>query len=182
MIKALPPHFFASNSKWEVLKKICLISPKETWRNDYFTFLHLLKDAYEINFLTLLSTRAMNYCLIGKKRVDEKETPIGSLSVSLRAELLNSILTEIFKSHHSLSRTEVRWGWLKIRLQNHFYISGWGTTSFGGPTSKVLMETTLNVKPISECQAVFGEVTDRQLCTYGKNTDACQVGTDIRKR
>uniref|UniRef100_A0A8D8RCZ6 Venom serine protease 34 n=1 Tax=Cacopsylla melanoneura TaxID=428564 RepID=A0A8D8RCZ6_9HEMI len=54
-------------------------------------------------------------------------------------------------------------------------VLGWGTTSFGGPTSKVLMETTLQVKAISECREVFRDVWDKQLCTYGKNTDACQA-------
>lgn len=70
---------------------------------------------------------------------------------------------------------------LPHHLVNHNFeyedviVLGWGTTSFGGPTSKVLMETTLKVRPISECQAAFAEVTEKQLCTYGKNTDACQA-------
>ncbi|KAI5748292.1 hypothetical protein M8J77_023923 [Diaphorina citri] len=54
-------------------------------------------------------------------------------------------------------------------------VLGWGTTSFGGPTSKVLMETSLSVKPVSDCQEVFHDVSEKQLCTYGKNTDACQA-------
>lgn len=66
-----------------------------------------------------------------------------------------------------------------VQFQNSHFLAGWGTTSFGGPTSKVLMETTLKVRPISECQAAFAEVTEKQLCTYGKNTDACQVGTEL---
>jgi len=40
---------------------------------------------------------------------------------------------------------------------------GWGTTSFGGPSSSVLLKTSLNVISNTQCQ-----ITDvNKFCTYG---------------
>lgn len=57
---------------------------------------------------------------------------------------------------------------------------GWGTTEYGGPRSKVLLQTNLNIVSIQECQSILdegnGNIDDlTQYCTLTQNTDACQV-------
>lgn len=55
-------------------------------------------------------------------------------------------------------------------------VMGWGTTSFGGPRSSVLMKTYVNIIDMSYCNATYGSQVswDTQYCTYGEGTDACQ--------
>ncbi|XP_049806154.1 venom serine protease-like [Schistocerca nitens] len=50
---------------------------------------------------------------------------------------------------------------------------GWGTTSFGGPLSDVLMETNLTVISPSACDS-NAATAEYRVCTYRNGTDACQ--------
>ena len=58
-------------------------------------------------------------------------------------------------------------------------LSGWGTTSFSGESSKVLLEVLLPIWTQSECKAALnGRVfTEKQLCAGYKQggKDSCQV-------
>lgn len=61
---------------------------------------------------------------------------------------------------------------------NHCFLKiGWGTTEFGGPRSKVLMKTNLELVNIQKCVSAYGSNIEpsTQLCTYTAKTDACQV-------
>ncbi|XP_046828197.1 venom serine protease-like [Vespa crabro] len=51
---------------------------------------------------------------------------------------------------------------------------GWGTTSFGGPKSDVLMKVDLHVISTKQCNKKFPDVRNNQLCTFDKGKDACQ--------
>ncbi|XP_053670992.1 venom serine protease-like [Anopheles nili] len=51
-------------------------------------------------------------------------------------------------------------------------IAGWGTTTYGGPMSTVLLKTTLSVLPNSGCTAPY--VNDQKLCTFAVGRDSCQ--------
>ncbi|CAD7089370.1 unnamed protein product [Hermetia illucens] len=53
-------------------------------------------------------------------------------------------------------------------------IAGWGTTSYGGPTSTVLMKATTTVASNSNCQSVISGLTSSQMCTYSPPQDSCQ--------
>ncbi|XP_055837756.1 venom serine protease-like [Episyrphus balteatus] len=54
-------------------------------------------------------------------------------------------------------------------------ICGWGTTSFGGSTSKSLLKATLSVITYQVCQQYYNQVENSQICTYGDGKDACQL-------
>ncbi|KAK6618992.1 hypothetical protein RUM44_003373 [Polyplax serrata] len=55
------------------------------------------------------------------------------------------------------------------------YAVGWGSTSFGGKTSDKLLHVALNVITTKQCTPVYGSlVSDKQMCTYKDNKDACQ--------
>ncbi|XP_023246420.1 proclotting enzyme-like [Copidosoma floridanum] len=61
-------------------------------------------------------------------------------------------------------------------------VIGWGTTSFGGATSYVLLEVKVPIWPLSECVDKFTqEISDKNLCAavYTGNGDACQVRTEM---
>ncbi|KAL2713388.1 venom serine protease-like [Vespula squamosa] len=51
---------------------------------------------------------------------------------------------------------------------------GWGTTSFGGAKSDVLMKVNLHVISTNRCTRNYPNVTSKQICTYDKGKDACQ--------
>lgn len=57
-------------------------------------------------------------------------------------------------------------------------VTGWGTTSSGGPTSNVLLEVDVQVISNSECNAAYGGITDNMLCAQDASgnggSDACQ--------
>ncbi|KAL2749493.1 venom serine protease-like [Vespula maculifrons] len=51
---------------------------------------------------------------------------------------------------------------------------GWGTTSFNGAKSKVLMKVNLHVITQKKCSQQYLNITSNQICTYDKGKDACQ--------
>ncbi len=52
---------------------------------------------------------------------------------------------------------------------------GWGTTSYGGPTSNVLMETVINLWTEQECKSVYPNYfTDQMICAASIGKDSCQ--------
>lgn len=53
--------------------------------------------------------------------------------------------------------------------------AGWGTTSFGGPKSEVLMKVNLHVITQKKCNQKYSNITSNQICTYDEGKDACQV-------
>merc|ERR1712088_431569 len=57
-------------------------------------------------------------------------------------------------------------------------VTGWGTTSSGGPTSNVLLEVDVKVISNSECNAAYGGITSNMLCAADASgnggSDACQ--------
>ncbi|KAK4311940.1 hypothetical protein Pmani_016606 [Petrolisthes manimaculis] len=54
-------------------------------------------------------------------------------------------------------------------------VTGWGTTSAGGDTSKVLQEVELSLLSTTQCQTYLGNtVTNNMMCTYSQGKDACQ--------
>ncbi|ROT71278.1 Venom serine protease 34 [Penaeus vannamei] len=54
-------------------------------------------------------------------------------------------------------------------------VTGWGTTSFQGELSDVLLDVELPVLTTAECKAFYGDrVTDNMMCTYEPGSDACQ--------
>ena len=66
------------------------------------------------------------------------------------------------------------------RSSNKYYIfiySGWGTTSFGGPTSDVLLKTRVQVVEQRMCLTVFNQsaASGKQVCTFTPGKDTCQV-------
>ena len=59
-----------------------------------------------------------------------------------------------------------------------FQFQGWGTTSFGGSSSDVLLEVLLPVWKQTECGSALGRpITEKQLCAGYKagGKDSCQV-------
>lgn len=60
---------------------------------------------------------------------------------------------------------------------NSVEATGWGTTSFGGPTVKRLRRVTLDVITNVVCRRSFGTVQATNICTYTMGKDMCQVGT-----
>ena len=57
-------------------------------------------------------------------------------------------------------------------------VTGWGTTSYSGTPSNVLLEVTLPIWKLNDCQAAYTQpITDKQLCAGYKagGKDSCQV-------
>ncbi|XP_046810706.1 transmembrane protease serine 9 [Lucilia cuprina] len=52
--------------------------------------------------------------------------------------------------------------------------AGWGTTSFGGQQSSVLLKTTLDVISRNECQNIVRNLPFGAFCTYTPGRDTCQ--------
>ncbi|KAM7344117.1 venom serine protease [Cochliomyia hominivorax] len=52
--------------------------------------------------------------------------------------------------------------------------AGWGTTSFGGQQSTVLLKTTLDVISRTECQNIIRNLPFGAFCTYTPGRDTCQ--------
>uniref|UniRef100_A0A0P4WFI2 Peptidase S1 domain-containing protein n=1 Tax=Scylla olivacea TaxID=85551 RepID=A0A0P4WFI2_SCYOL len=62
-----------------------------------------------------------------------------------------------------------------ILLKENATVTGWGTMSFQGTLSPVLLEAQLPLLTTEECQQYLGgNITDNMLCTYDKGKDACQ--------
>lgn len=54
-------------------------------------------------------------------------------------------------------------------------VVGWGTQSFGGPHSDILMEVTVPIWNNSQCQAVYAhKIYDTVLCAGTTDHDSCQ--------
>lgn len=53
---------------------------------------------------------------------------------------------------------------------------GWGTTSYGGDASDVLLEATVGVVDNPDCAEAYGEgeIYDDMICAAGQGKDACQ--------
>lgn len=54
-------------------------------------------------------------------------------------------------------------------------LPGWGTLFPGGATSDVLRKVNVNVISQASCRNDISTVTPRQVCTYARGKDACQV-------
>lgn len=57
-------------------------------------------------------------------------------------------------------------------------ILGWGTTSYSGSASDILLEVLLPIWNLTECQAIYTQpISDLQLCAGYKQggKDSCQV-------
>ncbi|XP_037033544.1 venom serine protease-like [Bradysia coprophila] len=54
--------------------------------------------------------------------------------------------------------------------------TGWGSTSFGGPVSDVLLKVDLNVlsNTNAQCTSTYPNVASSQMCTYSSQKDTCQ--------
>jgi len=56
------------------------------------------------------------------------------------------------------------------------FFLGWGTLEFGGLPSSKLQKVSLDVITTAQCKQTYGDiVTDKQICTYKDQRDACQV-------
>ncbi|XP_047483280.1 trypsin-1-like [Penaeus chinensis] len=54
-------------------------------------------------------------------------------------------------------------------------VTGWGTTSFLGQVSNLLLDVELPVLTTAECTGFYGDrITDNMICTYKPGFDACQ--------
>ncbi|XP_063591782.1 trypsin-1-like [Penaeus indicus] len=54
-------------------------------------------------------------------------------------------------------------------------VTGWGTTSFLGEVSNLLLDVELPVLTTAECTGFYGDrITDNMICTYEPGFDACQ--------
>lgn len=58
-------------------------------------------------------------------------------------------------------------------------VSGWGTTSHGGPQPNILQKVNVETMTNAKCSTppniyASGEITDRMICASGKNADSCQ--------
>jgi len=56
------------------------------------------------------------------------------------------------------------------------YITGWGATSEGGPTTGTLREVTIPIISNTQCSQYYDGITARMLCAYvnGGGKDSCQ--------
>lgn len=55
--------------------------------------------------------------------------------------------------------------------------TGWGTTSYGGPSSDVLLKVSLPIISTKNCKTnpnIGSKITDNMFCTYADGKDACQ--------
>lgn len=56
-------------------------------------------------------------------------------------------------------------------------IVGWGATTESGPTSSILLKTTITVETKEECIAEYGdEIEFGLICAKTNQGDACNVG------
>ena len=64
----------------------------------------------------------------------------------------------------------------QLYVDQQAVVSGWGTTSFGGSTSNLLKETTVNIVANSDstCQGPYGNIGSTRMCAYTPGTDSCQ--------
>lgn len=61
--------------------------------------------------------------------------------------------------------------------------TGWGSTSFGGPSSDVLQKVNLNAlsNTNTQCTNTYPNVAASQMCTFTSERDTCQVNCDCNK-
>ncbi|KAM0726093.1 Venom serine protease 34 [Formica fusca] len=52
---------------------------------------------------------------------------------------------------------------------------GWGLKEFGGTKSTTLQKVNLNVISLKNCTEYYPDVTDKNICTYTKGKDTCQM-------
>jgi len=54
--------------------------------------------------------------------------------------------------------------------------TGWGSTSYGGPSSNVLLKVNLNIlsNTNAQCKATYPSIASSQMCTYTPSKDTCQ--------
>ena len=53
---------------------------------------------------------------------------------------------------------------------------GWGTTSYGGSSSDVLLEVEVPVVTNDQCKTTMSGITDGMICAGGvEGKDGCQV-------
>ena len=53
---------------------------------------------------------------------------------------------------------------------------GWGTTSYGGDSSSVLLEVEVPVVTNDQCKTTMSGITDGMICAGGvEGKDGCQV-------
>ena len=60
------------------------------------------------------------------------------------------------------------------------FATGWGTTSYSGQTSDVLLEVLLPIWKLEDCQKSYTQpISDKQMCAGYKQggRDSCQVMT-----
>lgn len=53
--------------------------------------------------------------------------------------------------------------------------TGWGTTSFGGPSSNILQKVNLDVIDNAVCESTYPNISPSQMCTLTPQKDTCQV-------
>jgi trypsin len=85
----------------------------------------------------------------------------------------------LLKLNGSSSRVPIQIGNLtdaQLASARHLSVAGWGTTSFGGPRSHVLLEAVVDWVPHVNCTWAYGasQVTDSMLCASRMGVDACQ--------
>lgn len=59
--------------------------------------------------------------------------------------------------------------------QQWLEVVGWGTTSFGGPTSNRLKKANMQAISNSQCSASMSNIISQQICTFNSGHDSCQV-------
>ncbi|KAF5286943.1 hypothetical protein FQR65_LT12402 [Abscondita terminalis] len=53
-------------------------------------------------------------------------------------------------------------------------VSGWGTLSSGGSSPTQLQKVTVNRVSSDDCNAAYGDITDRMICYAAPGKDSCQ--------
>ena len=77
----------------------------------------------------------------------------------------------------SATPVELDNGEVSLDSERDAVVMGWGTTSFGGSTSDVLLEVEVDLYSQSECQAAYNDgetITDRMVCAARDGKDSCQ--------
>ena len=68
-------------------------------------------------------------------------------------------------------------------LTFEFSITGWGSETFRGPSTRILREVNMRVWENSDCQEIFGtlrKIFTTMMCAGGKSgEDTCQVANCI---
>nr|ACO10399.1 Trypsin-1 precursor [Caligus rogercresseyi] len=60
-------------------------------------------------------------------------------------------------------------------FEGEVVVSGWGTTYFHGPTSPVLLSTTLEITSRKQCSVAYpGKIDESMICAYTEGKDSCQ--------